>query len=539
MFLIGIDFDNTIACYDRLFPKIATELGFVTGENIFFKSDVKEKILEKPEGDLLWQRLQGKVYGKYMLGADIFPGFYEFLYLSKLRGHQIFIVSHKTEFGHFDEEKISLREQALKWMQNKGIIGDSFVSIRKNDVFFESTRQEKIARIKSLECTHFIDDLCAVLADDNFPNIHKIGFRTNFNSSQEESIAKCSSWREITNYIYKFWSEIDVVKLTTHNFPKLAIQEAHLKKGQGNSKTYKLLGSQQDYILKVYPDRQHDSRPRLETESTAYQTLFAKKYPVPESIVVDTNLGWGIYSWINGKSIDKIDESFLGQAFDFLQRLLNDSRLEVEEFSKLFGEASEACLSGAEIVRQIEQRRQRLQNVESEPVQVFFRDNFDPYLKLVTETVKNNCREFFTRSLPRSLQILSPSDFGAHNALRTEDDQFVFVDFEYFGWDDPVKLVSDFYWHPGMNLSQALKNKWINYAGKLFVDDLYFKDRLSSYLPLYGLRWCLILLNEFIPKKLQHRLHARSLSPEDIANIQANQLNKAERLLEQIKEMTS
>lgn len=537
MFRIGIDFDNTIACYDRLFPKIATELGFVTGENIFVKSDVKQKIIEKTEGDLLWQRLQGKVYGKYMLGADIFPGFYEFLYLSKLRGHQIFIVSHKTEFGHFDEEKISLRKQAVRWMQNKAIIGNDCFSIRQINVFFESTRQEKIARIKSLNCTHFIDDLYAVLANSDFPNIHKIGFRLNLNNSQEESIVRCSSWREITNYVYGSWSDIDIVTLSQYKFPKLAIQGANLEKGQGNSKIYKLLASQGDYMLKVYPDRQHDSRPRLETESIAYQTLFAKKYPVPECIVVDNNLGWGIYSWINGQSIDTIDESFLDKAFDFIQRLLNDSRLEVEEYSKLLGEASEACLSGAEIVRQIEQRRQRLQAVESEPVQVFFRDNFDPYLRLVTETVKNNCKEFFNISLPRSLQILSPSDFGAHNALQTEDGQFVFVDFEYFGWDDPVKLVSDFYWHPGMRLSQALKSKWINDAQKLFVDDLYFKDRLNSYLPLYGLRWCLILLNEFLPKKLQHRLHARGLSPEDIANMQAKQLSKAQKLLEQIKEM--
>ena len=48
---------------------------------------------------------------------------------------------------------------------------------------------------------------------------------------------------------------------------------------------------------------------------------------------------------------------------------------------------------------------------------------------------------------------LSPSDFGFHNALLEADGRLTFVDFEYFGWDDPVKIVADVMLHPGMGLS--------------------------------------------------------------------------------------
>ena len=53
------------------------------------------------------------------------------------------------------------------------------------------------------------------------------------------------------------------------------------------------------------------------------------------------------------------------------------------------------------------------------------------------------------RSFPQRLRVLSPSDFGFHNALRRPDGTIVFVDFEYFGWDDPAKMMADAMLHPG------------------------------------------------------------------------------------------
>ena len=42
-------------------------------------------------------------------------------------------------------------------------------AIPKENVFFEATRTEKIARIKALDCTHFIDDLEEIFLDPEFP----------------------------------------------------------------------------------------------------------------------------------------------------------------------------------------------------------------------------------------------------------------------------------------------------------------------------------------------------------------------------------
>src|SRR5262249_2973278 len=47
--------------------------------------------------------------------------------------------------------------------------------------------------------------------------------------------------------------------------------------------------------------------------------------------------------------------------------------------------------------------------------------------------------------LPPADRRLSPSDFGFHNALRTESGRLRFLDFEYAGWDDLAKTVADFF----------------------------------------------------------------------------------------------
>jgi thiamine kinase-like enzyme len=131
---------------------------------------------------------------------------------------------------------------------------------------------------------------------------------------------------------------------------------------------------------------------------------------------------------------------------------------------------------------------------------------------------------------------MSPSDFGSHNAIKEDSGRIMFIDFEYFGWDDPVKLISDFYWHPGMNLSRELKAKWINLVKDIFKSDVSYELRLSAYLPLYALKWCLILLNEFLPEKLINRLNANHQNKKNVNQMLTNQLSKSRTLLNQVAE---
>ena len=115
----GIDFDNTIARYDTSFREVAMEEGIIDGnwEGGKGKTELRDHLRCQPNGEKTWMKLQGRVYGKYMHRAEILPGVANFLMSCKQRNHNLFIVSHKTEYGHFDPEKIPLRREALKWME--------------------------------------------------------------------------------------------------------------------------------------------------------------------------------------------------------------------------------------------------------------------------------------------------------------------------------------------------------------------------------------------------------------------------------------
>ena len=145
----------------------------------------------------------------------------------------------------------------------------------------------------------------------------------------------------------------------------------------------------------------------------------------------------------------------------------------------------------------------------------------------------------FSMPLAARHRVLSPSDFGAHNAIVDSADKYYFYDFEYFGWDDPVKLASDFFWHPGMDLSQALKLKWLHLTKELFGGDPAYTKRLGAYLPLFGLRWCLISLNEFIPERYLGRVHANKMEDGVLEKVLGEQLQKAKALLQKIIEMVN
>jgi hypothetical protein len=124
---------------------------------------------------------------------------------------------------------------------------------------------------------------------------------------------------------------------------------------------------------------------------------------------------------------------------------------------------------------------------------------------------------------------LVPSDFGFHNSLRCQDGSLAFVDFEYFGWDDPVKLTADILLHPGRVLTTPQRTRFRQAAERLYREDRSFAQRLDAYIQLFGLRWVLILLNEFIPERWQRRLLAGAT--ESWTEAKASQLTRAKQFL--------
>ncbi|MAF95230.1 MAG: hypothetical protein CMM60_05705 [Rhodospirillaceae bacterium] len=166
---IGIDFDNTIVSYDHVFAAEARARGLIGDGFTGTKTEIRDHIRSLDDGELEWRRLQGRVYGALMAEARLIEGVDAFLTEGRNRNHEIFVVSHKTQFGHHDPDRVNLWDAALAWMTDKGFFDSDGFAIPKENVFFEPTRSEKIARIKALRCTHFIDDLEEIFLDPEFP----------------------------------------------------------------------------------------------------------------------------------------------------------------------------------------------------------------------------------------------------------------------------------------------------------------------------------------------------------------------------------
>ena len=309
-----------------------------------------------------------------------------------------------------------------------------------------------------------------------------------------------------------------------------AVDQVEPVGGGRNSRVYRVRSGGTDYALKQYPPRDDDPRDRLGTEAKALRLMERRGLEsVPRFLAADENHGFALLSWLDGTAADSPSEADIDQAAAFLAAI---HALRHDDAVASLPPASEACLSGREIVRQLHARFKALSAADEPELHAFLRGPFkDRMIGLVStaETLAG-----FDTDLQPEWQSPVPSDFGFHNAMRQADGALAFFDFEYFGWDDPVKLTADVTLHPGTVLDPSLRLRFRRAAEAVYGGDPEFSSRLEAYGPLFGLRWVLILLNEFLPNRWRQRIAAGA--EDDWAEAKKRQLAKAAALLGQIRE---
>jgi hypothetical protein len=108
--------------------------------------------------------------------------------------------------------------------------------------------------------------------------------------------------------------------------------------------------------------------------------------------------------------------------------------------------------------------------------------------------LKRNFLNKKKNKLLRNQMVVSPSDFGLHNIIKSNKN-FFFLDFEYAGLDDPIKLICDFFSQPDQSLSSSQKELFIKKLN--FIKYNKLKPFIKVFLPFYKLKWCCIMLNKF------------------------------------------
>jgi hypothetical protein len=194
--IIGLDLDNTIINYGDLFYNVALEKKWIPIACQKDKIRVREYLQAKGRNDL-WIELQGLIYGPYLKEAEPYSGVTDFLLECRSLSIPVWIVSHKTRFPAIGLQ-YDLHASASEWLFANGLITDEAGGIRKNRVIFCESRSDKIAAIKRLRLTHFVDDLPEVFLDADFPKeIKKYLYTPDGAQRQPPYCESVSSWQEL------------------------------------------------------------------------------------------------------------------------------------------------------------------------------------------------------------------------------------------------------------------------------------------------------------------------------------------------------
>jgi len=162
--LIGLDFDNTIVCYDKAIARLVDDLFDLPLHVPRTKLSLRD-FLRQANREPEWTAFQGALYGPGMRYAEPFEQALETMQELKNMGHKLCIVSHRSRYPYAGPA-YDLHAAARGWIKQRLV---SIGLITNEMAHFHETRRQKIAAIRDIGCDAFLDDLPEVLEDEHFP----------------------------------------------------------------------------------------------------------------------------------------------------------------------------------------------------------------------------------------------------------------------------------------------------------------------------------------------------------------------------------
>ena len=309
---------------------------------------------------------------------------------------------------------------------------------------------------------------------------------------------------------------------------------ARLLKGGRNNRVFQLHADDDNLLLKMSFRHPDDSRDRMAAEFAFSEFAWSQNVQaLPRPLACAPEASVALYEYVAGRALTPgdVDERAVSEALDFYEAI-NRGRHWSE--ARALPNASEACFDLLEHVECVDRRIGRLLEQPIAPVsgpfERFVRDRLLPVWQEVRERTRTEAAaSHLLAPLPEADRRLSPSDFGFHNAIKTSDGALTFFDFEYAGWDDPVKLVCDFFCQPALPVPMKyFTSVAFRVTSPLSEPELQLR-RVRLLFPVYQIKWCCILLNEFVGVgRARRRFAAGAVSDR------SRQLEKASRWLDRL-----
>jgi hypothetical protein len=251
--------------------------------------------------------------------------------------------------------------------------------------------------------------------------------------------------------------------------------------------------------------------------------------------------GLGLYELVEGRPLlpNEINESTVRQALTFFSEI---NRYRLLPSARELPIASEAYFSLSDHLHCVQRRLETLSRINctsaiDSAAADFVRQILVPAWERVRSWVENQaCVQGLSlgAEVPGEDRRLSPSDFGFHNALVADCGQLRFIDFEYAGWDDPAKMVCDFFCQVAMPMPPTYFDCVVDSAASGLGQSGLFRTRVALLMPVYRVKWCCIVLNEFARVSGNRRHFANALNTQEEKKV--GQLEKARGVLRSVTE---
>lgn len=310
-----------------------------------------------------------------------------------------------------------------------------------------------------------------------------------------------------------------------------------LKHGRNNQVFRVSDASGRQVILKRFFQNPDDPRDRLKHE-WAFLNYAVHRAPgmVPQPLARDASGAAMVLEAVEGSpSPTEIGRPEVVIAAEFVRHL---NPTNAHEDAASLPHASEACFAPGDHERLLRRRLHMLESIPADSdlhmaARKFARAELEPAATAAIEAARRGS----IAGVEHPTEIVSPSDFGFHNAIRRPNDAICFIDFEYAGRDSLGKLIADFFSQPRRPVD--LKHL------RAFMTEIQGFERdaenheaamryLSPLLAIHSLKWCCIMLNDFLPTGNTRRQFAADDDAENDVDRQREQLAAAKAYYESI-----
>ena len=261
------------------------------------------------------------------------------------------------------------------------------------------------------------------------------------------------------------------------------------------------------FVLKFY--RSDNNQPsRLERENYALNLFDKYKIDnVPKIISISKEHNCCLMSYLEGETVNNFKSEYLSQFAFFYKKILEISE---KERNNNFG-SIDTCPRLNLLIHQINKRIENLKKEKNIKLKIVLNKLFH-----LVNFLEKTINPYHYNNLRTELSVV---DFGINNVLLNNHKLF-FIDFEFFGLDNPVHLISDTISHPANNLSLEDQISFLDILSNCHINKAEVINAFNGTNILFDIKWCLIMLNPFLST------YSFNLNADELENRKSQQLEK-------------